>query len=82
MKQPKHSYKEARGHLWVACSECNRGGNGEDKDKCSCGFNVKRGGKKGCFSGELMSKFDPEQARTWEQQRELLTKQRKRAIGY
>ncbi len=58
--KPKHSYKDTRGHLWVACSECNRGGNGEDKDKCSAGWQVKRGGKQGCFSGELMAKFEIE----------------------
>ncbi len=30
--KPKHSYKDTRGHLWVACSECNRGGNGDNED--------------------------------------------------
>jgi hypothetical protein len=58
--KPKHSFKDTKGHLWVACSECNRGGNGEDKDKCSTGGQVKRGGKLGCFSGELMGKFEIE----------------------
>jgi len=50
----KHSFYDTRNHLWVACSECNRGGNGNDKDKCSAGFHIKRGGKLGCFLGELI----------------------------
>jgi hypothetical protein len=52
-----HSFEDSRGHLWVACSECTRGGNGDDKDKCSCGFRYKRFNKQGCFSGTLMPKY-------------------------
>jgi len=33
----KHSYREKKGLLWIACSECDRGGNGADNDKCSAG---------------------------------------------
>jgi hypothetical protein len=54
----KHSFKDTRGHLWIACSECNRGGNGQDKDKCSTGWQVKRGGKLGCFCGTLLEKYE------------------------
>lgn len=55
-----HSFKDTRGALWVACSECERGGNGSDQDKCSCGWRVKKFNKKGCFSGTLMSKYEPQ----------------------
>lgn len=62
--KPKHSSLDSRGRLRVACSECERGGNGSDKDKCSCGWKITRGGKLGCFSGTLMAKFDnPEAAK-------------------
>jgi len=37
-----HSFKDKRGAFWVACSECERGGNGSDPDKCSCGGRVKK----------------------------------------
>jgi len=52
-----NSYKDSRGALWVACSECNRGGNGSDKDKCSSGWNCKRYKGTGCFNGELIDKY-------------------------
>ena len=54
MKQAKHSFLDTKGHPWVACSECDRGGNGTDKDRCSCGWNVKRWNRGGCFSGRLL----------------------------
>ena len=47
----KHSFIDKNGMRWTACSECERGGNGNDKDKCSCGWNVKRFNGSGCFSG-------------------------------
>jgi len=52
-----HSFKDSRGALWVACSECERGGNGNDSDKCSTGGKVKKFNKSGCFSGTLMGKY-------------------------
>lgn len=52
-----HSFKDKRGGLWVACSECERGGNGSDSDKCSCGGRVKKFNQRGCFSGTLMGKY-------------------------
>ncbi|MEN6414349.1 MAG: hypothetical protein ABFC84_16550 [Veillonellales bacterium] len=36
------------------CAECERGGNGNDKDKCSSGWQNKRCGKDGCFCGALI----------------------------
>jgi hypothetical protein len=52
-----HSYQDRRGAIWVACSECDRGGNGKDQDKCSSGWKVKKFNKAGCFSGILMEKY-------------------------
>lgn len=55
MKKAKHSRRDSKGRLFVDCSECNRGGNGNDKDKCSCGWQVKRGGSHlGCYCGTLI----------------------------
>lgn len=54
MKKP-HSFRDIRGHLWVACSECNRGANGNDPDKCcSSGAKYKRFRKLGCYLGILI----------------------------
>ena len=50
----KHSKKDNDGRVYVDCSECERGGNGKDKDKCACGWQIKRGKQGGCFSGTLM----------------------------
>lgn len=35
----------------VYCHECNRGGNGNDNDKCSCGWRQINPSYKGCFLG-------------------------------
>ena len=48
-----HSKKYDNGAIWVACSECQRGGNGKAVNKCSCGGHIKRFNKLGCFIGEL-----------------------------
>lgn len=48
-----HSFKDGNS-FWTACSECNRGGNGTDKDKCSCGWKVKRYNGLGCYAGKKM----------------------------
>lgn len=53
-----HSFEDTRGNLWVACSECNRGGNGKDKDKCSSGWKCKKFNGMGCFLGDLLEKFN------------------------
>lgn len=54
MAKVKYSGKDTRGHLYVDCAECNRGGNGEDVDKCASGWQVKKGNKGGCFLGTLI----------------------------
>jgi len=54
----KYSKKDTRGALQVDCSECERGGNGSDKDKCSCGWKIKKGNKGGCFCGTLLSNLE------------------------
>ncbi len=56
--KPKHSFRDTKNKLWVACSECNRGGNGTDPDKCSCGWKAKRFNGSGCFIGTLMDKYE------------------------
>ncbi|ATW24135.1 hypothetical protein DCMF_04475 [Candidatus Formimonas warabiya] len=57
-KKPKGSFKDSRGKLFVDCAECKRGGNGDDADKCSSGWNKKRINNGGCFCGDLMEKFE------------------------
>jgi len=54
MKKARFSEYDTKGKLFVDCSECTRGGNGDDPDKCSCGWKHKRGRKGGCFIGTLM----------------------------
>jgi hypothetical protein len=54
------SFEDSMGHRWIACSECNRGGNGTEPDKCSCGGTCKRFNGMGCFSGELKDKYKEE----------------------
>lgn len=46
-----HSFKDSKGKQWTDCCECNRGGNGNDKDKCSAGFTITEWNSLGCFSG-------------------------------
>jgi hypothetical protein len=48
----KHSYTDSNGKRWTACSECNRGGNGKDKDKCSSGWKTKKFNGTGWWAGE------------------------------
>jgi hypothetical protein len=52
----KHSFTDTKGLRWVACSECERGGNGSDKDKCSSGWQVKQFNGLGCFAGTEINK--------------------------
>jgi len=54
MKLAKFSERDTKGKLFVDCSECTRGGNGEDADKCSSGWRHKKGHKGGCFMGTLL----------------------------
>lgn len=38
--------------VFTFCHACNRGGNGKDKDKCACGWQVKsKRNKAGCWIG-------------------------------
>jgi hypothetical protein len=55
-----NSIVDSKGRLFVDCSECKRGGNGSDLDKCSCGFKIKKPHKGGCFLGDLMDKYELE----------------------
>jgi hypothetical protein len=56
-----NSFYDTKGLLWVACSECERGLNGSDTDKCSCARSKKFNGS-GCFIGDLMPKFEKNKA--------------------
>ena len=58
MKKAKYSEKDTKGKLFVDCSECERGGNGNDKDKCSSGWKVKKGNNGGCFMGDLLANLE------------------------
>ena len=46
-----HSFDDDKGRRWTACCECNRGGRGNDPDKCSCGWQSEDWDSKGCFLG-------------------------------
>lgn len=58
MKKAKYSKKDTKGKLFVDCSECERGGNGSDEDKCSAGWKIKKGNRGGCFIGDLLSDLE------------------------
>jgi hypothetical protein len=49
-----NSKKYDNGAIWVACNECNHGGNGAVENKCSAGGHIIRWLKLGCFSGVLL----------------------------
>ena len=51
----KFSERDNRGALYVDCTECERGSNGSDKDKCSAGFRYKKGHRGGCYIGTLIA---------------------------
>ena len=53
----KFSKKDSRGMEYVDCSECERGGNGAEADKCSAGGQTTKGRKGGCFAGTLGTGF-------------------------
>jgi hypothetical protein len=46
-----HSFNDDKGRRWTACCECNRGGNGNDQDKCACGWKCTTWDSTGCFLG-------------------------------
>jgi hypothetical protein len=60
-----HSFTDKSGGIWVACSECERGGNGSDKEKCASGWKVKRFNGLGCFIGILMAKYKKTKTLPW-----------------
>lgn len=45
---------DTNGKKWTPCDECNRGGNGNDKDKCSSGWKVTEFKGLGCFMGSVI----------------------------
>jgi len=51
------SFYDTNGQLYVDCTECERGKNGNDDDKCSCGVRVKFKNRNGCFCGTLIPKY-------------------------
>lgn len=52
-----YSKVDNRGRVYVDCTECERGVNGQsDSDKCSCGWQRKRPGM-GCFCGDLLPQY-------------------------
>jgi len=36
---------------FIYCHQCNRGGNGNDADKCACGWRQRNASNLGCFLG-------------------------------
>lgn len=52
------SFKDSRGALCVDCSECTRGGNGTDPNKCGAGWQHKKGGRGQCFCGKLLPEVE------------------------
>ena len=54
MKKVEFSERDSRGMLVIDCSECDRGGNGNDDDKCSAGYRITKGNLGSCFSGTLI----------------------------
>jgi len=63
-KKPKHgSFYDNKGKLYVDCTECTRGHNGDDKDKCSSGWQHKKKHLFGCFLGILKSNVPREELR-------------------
>ena len=47
-----HSFTDDKGQKRTACCECNRGGNGNDHDKCSCCGKCIEWDSMDCFIGE------------------------------
>lgn len=50
-ERERHSFDDSNGKRWTACCECNRGGNGNDPDKCSCGWKCVDWNGHGCYLG-------------------------------
>mgnify|MGYP000954766861 FL=1 len=56
--KPKSSFLDCKGKLYIDCAECEIGGNGNDPNKCSNGWNQKKIRRGGCYNGILMSEFE------------------------
>jgi hypothetical protein len=56
------SFYDNKGKLYVDCTECERGINGSDVDKCSAGWRIKRPRHGGCFIGTIIRTIDLTQA--------------------
>lgn len=52
----KYSGKDSRGKIYIDCSECKKGGNGEQT--CSSGHKIKKGNQGMCFLGKLLEKYE------------------------
>jgi hypothetical protein len=52
------SFYDNKGKLYVDCTECERGHNGSDEDKCSAGWRFKKSHMGGCFIGTVMPDID------------------------
>jgi hypothetical protein len=60
---------------FTACGACNRGGNGNDPDKCSCGWQEYDVTSKGCFLGSAIEgeiKPRPKMTRSQKRYRKFL----------
>ena len=51
-----YSFTDTKGKRFIACSECERGGNGIAKDKCACGWDTYTNNGLGCYSGEEIAR--------------------------
>ena len=52
----KGSFYDIKGKLCVDCSECERGGNGDQS--CSAGWKHKKKHKGSCFNGIIMGDYE------------------------
>lgn len=53
-----YSFYDNKGKLYIDCTECNRGVNGDDIDKCSAGVRIKKPQMGGCFIGDILPTVD------------------------
>ena len=57
---------------FVHCHECNRGGNGNDSEKCSCGWKITAASNLGCFLGSpIVEEVKPPPKRSRSKERYL-----------
>jgi len=54
------SFTDKDGKRWTACAECDRGGNGNAKDKCACGWQHTELNGLGCYMGsDIVGEIKP-----------------------